>query len=127
MADDPATVPYSLWLGMDRPIRERRLCEVFRLPRREFSFGFEPHLLVTIRTASDISGAERDAIRRLLGLTAAEADIAMMLVEGLPREIIAARRGTSAGTVSVQIKRLFEKTGVAREAELVALVRRLLR
>lgn len=117
----------SLWLGLDRPVRERRLCEIFALPRREFSFGFEPRLLVTIRMAGDISAKERDAVRTLLGLTAAEAEIAMMIAEGLPRETIAARRGTSTGTVSVQIKRLFEKTGTAREAELVALVRRMLR
>lgn len=126
-SNDSAPAPRSLWLGMNKPIARRRLCEAFRLPRREFSFGFDPHLLVTVRTASDISAAERDAIRKLLGLTTAEAEIAMMMAEGLPRETIAVRRGTSTGTVSVQIKRLFEKTSTAREAELVALVRRMLR
>jgi len=117
----------NIWLGTSRPIRERRFCEIFALPARPFGFGFVPHAMITVRAAGDIDACEREAVCRTLGLTAAEAEIAVLLSEGLSRELIALRRGTSASAVAVQLKSLFEKTGVSREAELVALVHRLLR
>lgn len=125
--DEPSMPTRAFWLGMDRPMRERRLCELFILPRKNFSFGFEPRLLITIRQAGDLAACERQLLSSLMGLTSAEAEIAMMLADGIPREATAQQRGTSLGTVSVQIKRLFEKAETNREAEFVALLNRLLR
>ena len=53
--------------------------------------------------------------------------MAVSLAEGIDRETIASARGSTLGTVNAQIKSLFRKADVSREAELVALLNRLLR
>ncbi|MCW2335875.1 DNA-binding CsgD family transcriptional regulator [Sphingobium sp. B2D3A] len=126
-AGDLALPSCGVWLGQQRPIAQRRLCEIFRLPAKPAALGFEPRLLVTVRAAGNIGAMERQALQRMMGLTRAETEIAMLLAEGTSREMIALQRSTSLGTVNIQIKRLFEKTGTNREAELVALINRLLR
>ncbi len=103
------------------------LCEIFRLPRREWDFGFDPRVLVVARRAADIPAMRVVPLRAALGLTAAEAEIALRLANGEAREDIAAGRGTSAQTLGTQIKSILRKSDVAREAELTALVNRLLR
>ena len=67
------------------------------------------------------------SLRAALGLTGAEAEIALRLANGESREHIAADRGTSAHTLGTQIKSILRKSEVGREAELTALVNRLLR
>lgn len=103
------------------------LCELFRLPRREWDFGFEPRVLVVARRAADIPAMRTAPLRAALGLTAAEAEIALRLANGEAREDIAAGRGTSAQTLGTQIKSILRKSDVGREAELAALVNRILR
>lgn len=103
------------------------LCELFRLPRREWDFGFDPRVLVVARRAADIPAMRKVPLRAALGLTAAEAEIALRLANGAARETIAAERGTSPQTLGTQIKSILRKTDVGREAELTALVNRLLR
>ena len=103
------------------------LCEMFRLPRREWDFGFDPRVLVVARRAADIPMMRIAPLRAALGLTGAEAAIALRLANGEAREEIAATRGTSAQTLGTQIKSILRKSDVAREAELTALVNRLLR
>ena len=103
------------------------LCELFCLPRREWDFGFEPRVLVVARKAADIPAMRAVPLRAALGLTAAEAEIALRLANGEAREAIAAERGTSAQTLGTQIKSILRKSDAGREAELTALVNRLLR
>lgn len=103
------------------------LCELFRLPRREWDFGFDPRVLVVARRAADIPMMRIVPLRAALGLTEAEAEIALRLANGEAREEIAAGRGTSAQTLGTQIKSILRKSEVGREAELTALVNRLLR
>lgn len=103
------------------------LCELFRMPQREWDFGFEPRVLVVARRAADIPAMRAAPLRAALGLTHAEAEIALRLANGEVREDIAAGRGTSAQTLATQIKSILRKSEVGREAELTALVNRLLR
>ena len=103
------------------------LCELFRLPQRDWDFGFEPRVLVVVRQAKDIPAMRTGPLRAALGLTAAEAEIAVRLANGDGREAIAADRGTSGQTLGTQIKSILRKSDVGREAELTALVNRLLR
>ncbi len=103
------------------------LCELFRLPRRDWDFGFEPRVLVVARRAADIPAMRSVPLRAALGLTGAEAEIALRLANGEAREDIAADRGTTAQTLGTQIKSILRKSEVGREAELTALVNRLLR
>jgi DNA-binding CsgD family transcriptional regulator len=64
-------------------------------------------------------------LRHAFGLTAAEADVALMLARGTDLDEIAAARGVSLGTIRQQLKAIFLKTETRRQAELVALVMRL--
>lgn len=64
-------------------------------------------------------------LRRLYGLTAAEADLAAGLLHGLRLEDFAEERGVRLTTVRTQLRALFEKTDTNRQPELVRLLTRL--
>lgn len=66
-----------------------------------------------------------DALRTLFGLTQAEARLAVAVFEGLSLPEAADRFAVSVHTVRFQLARIFDKTGVARQAELVKLMMRL--
>lgn len=117
----------EVWLGSSRAPLKDSLCEIFRLPRREWSFGFDPRVLVIVRAPSDIPARRVAALKAALGLTAAEAEIALRLANGEDRDEIAMRRGTGAETMKSQIKSLLRKSDTNREAQLVSLINRLLR
>lgn len=123
----PQVIHQSLWLGTNGALRTHCLCELFALPQRDHNFGFAPKILVTVRAARNFNARDQAELRRAFDLTVAEAEVATMLSNGMPREEVAMTRETSMSTVTSQVKHIFTKTGVGREAELVALVHRLLR
>mgnify|MGYP000854129095 FL=1 len=59
---------------------------------------------------------------QLFGLTPMEAQVACLLAEGLRRSQIADRLAISGTTVAFHLRNIFSKTGVQRQAELVALI-----
>jgi len=59
-----------------------------------------------------------DVLRRLYGLTGAEAALATLLVNGRSPEDAAAELGVSIHTVRTQLKHVLGKTGARRQAEL---------
>ncbi len=61
-----------------------------------------------------------DRVRRMFGLTAAEAQLAVALCRGATLDEIAVEREVSAHTILTQLKSLFGKTGTNRQTELVA-------
>jgi len=65
-------------------------------------------------------------LRELLGLSAAEARVAMALVEGRTVRQAADSLGLSFFTVRAHLVRIFDKTGTNRQAELVRLIMRLI-
>ncbi|MCW5760681.1 MAG: helix-turn-helix transcriptional regulator, partial [Phenylobacterium sp.] len=69
--------------------------------------------------------APADALRELFDLTPAEVRLAAAVFEGLTLAEAAGRFGVSANTVRFQLARIFDKTGVSRQAELVKLMMRL--
>ncbi|KQS02002.1 hypothetical protein ASG11_14430 [Sphingomonas sp. Leaf357] len=99
----------------------RRL-ELFALARREWALSFSPQVIAILRDPQAELGREVAAVARDFGLSPAEAAVTRLLVGGLDRDAVAALRGVSAGTLKSQIKAIYQKTGCAREAELVALV-----
>lgn len=117
----------QLWIGPSCEGGEGGLCEVFQLPAREWNFGFDPHVLVVMRSAGEIPEARLGPLREALGFTPAEAEIALQLANGAAREQVALERGTSQQTLHGQIKSILRKSDVTREAELVALINRLMR
>ncbi|HEV7735335.1 MAG TPA: helix-turn-helix transcriptional regulator [Candidatus Binatia bacterium] len=60
-------------------------------------------------------------LRHLYGLTAAEASLAMLLVNGRSPEEAATELGVSIHTVRTQLKHVLGKTGARRQAELMRL------
>ena len=101
---------------------ERALLSVMRLPTRPMNFGFVPHALAVLRAPGRARGLDADVLKLAFNLTAAEADIALALTRGASRAEIAAERNVSPETIKAQLKSLFVKTGVGREAELIAKV-----
>lgn len=64
-------------------------------------------------------------IRELFGLTAREAHIAALLVDGFNLTEIAERLGLGIGTTRNHLKKVFEKSGTRRQGELIALLAKL--
>jgi DNA-binding NarL/FixJ family response regulator len=62
------------------------------------------------------------ALSRLFALTATEATMARLLVQGLRRQQIAAEMQVSHTTVAFHLRNVFLKTGTNRQADLVALL-----
>lgn len=63
-------------------------------------------------------------LREGIGLTGAEANIARALMSGRSLQLTADQLDVSLFTVKAHLRRIFEKTGVSRQAELVALLAR---
>ena len=61
-------------------------------------------------------------IQALFDLTPAEARVAAEIASGKTQEQIAAAAGVSANTVKTQLRAVFNKTGVSRQADLVSLL-----
>jgi DNA-binding CsgD family transcriptional regulator len=67
-----------------------------------------------------------DRLARLYGLTHREAGLAMLLMQGQDLREAGEQLGVSLSTVQTHLKRLFEKTGTHRQAEVVSLLLRTL-
>lgn len=68
------------------------------------------------------TSADPEAIRTLLGVTPAEARLAAALAQGHNLVTAAQRLGIAHNTAKVQLRAIFAKTGVRRQAQLVALL-----
>lgn len=115
-ADGPA----DLWLRSDSGLL---LVDVRTLPRQEWSFGFAPRAIVTLRAPLGPAQAQARTIGSALGLTLAEGEVVALLAHGHSRQQVANLRAVSVQTVISQLRTIFQKCGVNREAELVALAR----
>ena len=78
-------------------------------------------LLVTPVEVTEVPTAT--VLQGLFDLTAAEAKVARGLASGLTIGDIAAAHGTSSTTVRNQVRAVFAKTGLHRQADLVGLLR----
>lgn len=94
--------------------------DVLPIPRRNFAFGFDPRVLVVVRGSQPDPDRMQLLLRAAYGLTAAEADVTLRLVEGLTPDAIASARTSSLGTVRAQIRSIYDKLEVHRFSELVA-------
>ena len=66
---------------------------------------------------------DRATIAETFGLTRRESEIAVLLAEGISRDMIASRLGLGRGTVREHLRHVFEKTGARSQPTLVALLR----
>ncbi|HYE42920.1 MAG TPA: hypothetical protein VEA15_05945 [Caulobacteraceae bacterium] len=97
---------------------DRLVVEVSPLPITPGLVGFAPRTLVTVRRRRAPPPAA--LVAEAFDLTQAEAEVAVALAGGETRDSVAALRGVTVETVRSQLKLIFGKMGVSREAELVA-------
>ena len=88
-------------------------------------FGRPRMALVCVTDLDTGVHAPEDELREMFGLTQAEARLAGAVFDGLALPEAAERFGVSINTVRFQLARVFDKTGVSRQAELVKLMMRL--
>jgi DNA-binding CsgD family transcriptional regulator len=84
--------------------------------------GRRPALIIIV---SDMQGKLRRRLvgmQRRWGLTTAEVELALALVETGSRKAAAAERGVSDATARAQLTSIFDKTGVRRQTDLVRLL-----
>jgi DNA-binding CsgD family transcriptional regulator len=124
---DPLPEAVQFWVGDGLMSPHAHRCEVLPLPRNEWSLGFEARAMVVVHATNGIDGSHRHRLRTWMGLNSAETEIAILIAGGLSREEVAARRGVSVNTVTSQLKSIFMKADVTREAQLVALLNQMLR
>lgn len=89
-----------------------------RLPRR-------PHVVLYLRDPlAEMAQPNEQLIRRVFGLTRAEARLAMRLTEGLSLDDAAEKLGMRLNTARTHLRSIFSKTGVSRQGLLVRLILR---
>jgi DNA-binding CsgD family transcriptional regulator len=79
--------------------------------------------ILVITQVGDTDAPSEAVIRGLFDLTAAEARVARGLATGMAVDEIAGQHGTRVTTVRNQVRSIFLKTGVRRQAEFVGLLR----
>ena len=84
-------------------------------------FGALSVALVSVREAQ-LDTTASGQLQRQFGLTKAEARLAVELAEGRSLEEVAEQRSLRQTTLRAQLREIFAKTGVSRQASLVAMV-----
>lgn len=113
---------------VELPYRERRALRIAVTPFRPERIGLDtgwsakPLALLVVSDPAQERDARKEHLRRRFGLTPAEADVAMEIARGDGRQAAAARLGVAVSTARMHLTRIFEKTGVRRQAELVRVV-----
>lgn len=98
------------------------VAHVGRLPRSGEPRAEPPHLVLVELRPVLAEAPSVASLRAMFGLGVAEAKVALLLIEGVEAEVVAARRGTSFNTVRAQIRGILGKTGTASLRELAALL-----
>lgn len=98
---------------------ERLFIEAAPLPSSSAP-GFGPRALIIVHGPSGDEKRVAVAAGSLYGLSASEAAIAAQLAAGRSPAAIAHERRVSLGTVRTQVRRIYEKVGVASQLELAA-------
>jgi len=114
-------------LAVTRPSGRRPyLLRVSPLRALDLSVACENATIVILITdLEESSGVDSDALRVVFGLTPAECRLAALLAEGDDLTEASEQLSITRNTVRAQLRSIFEKTGVRRQAELVALISRL--
>jgi DNA-binding CsgD family transcriptional regulator len=89
-------------------------------PRQPWNMGVIPAAIIVLQDGAVPANTRRARVMEQYELTPAEADIVVALAEGNSRSHIAQLRNVSIATIRTQLKTIYQKLGVAREAELVA-------
>lgn len=99
--------------------------DVMSLPSRQYELCFAPRVLVIIRGKQRAEERQAVLLQTVYGLTPAETQVALQLVNGETVVAIADSRSVAVDTVRTQIKSIFGKAGVQRQVELFARIAQL--
>ncbi len=100
--------------------------DVIALPAAADALGSGPHVLVLVRGRNQLLGDHgRETLQAAYRLAPAEADVAVRFASGETIEMIAKARDVSLATVRVQLRAVYSKMNIRRQAELIILVNRL--
>lgn len=102
------------------------LLDLVRAPRVADNFGLSTPVLVILRGGGRWHASAAAVLTALYRLSPAEADVALRLADGASRAAIAETRRSSLATVRAQLKSIFIKLGIEREAELIVRLRSML-
>ncbi len=91
-------------------------------PERTFALHAAAHALICVSDPQADLAVPGQHLRELFGLTPAEIRVASALFAGDTAKQAAARLGVSPHTVHVHVTRIFEKTGVKRQSELMRMM-----
>ena len=118
----------SAAMALPRPDHIRPLSAIVSpIPSEQISvFCADRLVLVSISDLDAEISVHEHRIREVLGLTRAEARVALKLMEGHDPREAAQAFGVSFYTVRAHLVRILNKTGTRRQAELIALLVRLL-
>lgn len=90
---------------------------------RQLDFGIRPvAVLVLVVDAATRPSPDAKWVAAVLGLSAAESQVAVMLAEGRTPRDIAVATGRRETTVKVLLRRAYRKLGISRQVDLVRLV-----
>jgi DNA-binding CsgD family transcriptional regulator len=98
------------------------IAHVGRLPRHDAPDAGPPHRVLLELRVVQPQAPSVASLRAMFGLGEAEAEVALLLADGLEVEAVAARRGTGFTTVRTQIRAVLAKTGTSSLRELLALL-----
>lgn len=105
------------------PLRDGKAIQATLVPVQNGPFSRHVMIIIPIAESGDPSIEPR--LRKLYGLSGAEAAIAAGLAEGSTIRELADLRGTSIHTVRLQAKRVLEKLGCRRQSEVVRLIKQI--
>lgn len=96
--------------------------DIISLPALDFALDFSPRVMVIVGQ-NHLKGSHIAPILRIaFQLTDAEIDVALRIMAGESVETIALRRIASVSTVRAQLRTIYSKMGVHRQAELIACI-----
>jgi DNA-binding CsgD family transcriptional regulator len=89
---------------------------------RDLFFNAPGSALVFVSDPEGADAPSSEILQHAYGLTPAEANVAALLATGKDIHEIAETTCVRQNTVRIQLKRIFDKTGTRRQAELVKLI-----
>jgi DNA-binding CsgD family transcriptional regulator len=108
-------------VALERPSGKRPLSVLAApLPRHRVMLGFEPAAVAVFVTDPDGKPTTQAAtLRAMFGLTPGEAELLLLLLEGMSVQQAAERLELAGDTVRKRLKSIFHKTGTHRQSELM--------
>jgi DNA-binding CsgD family transcriptional regulator/PAS domain-containing protein len=112
------------FMALKRPAPRRPLMVLVKPLRRTIDWIMSPaaRSLLFVADPDTLPAISAEQLRRLYGLTPAEGEVAVAVLDGEGVRGIAESLGVSVATARTHLHRIFEKTGTRRQAELVRLV-----